>query len=266
MRVQTAITTAGGTRTNEDRVGYAGSLAWVIDGATDLYPDAALPAESDVQWLVDTIGKYLSEAGAQGYRGAAAALLEAAADDVARRQKVLDFPAERVPPACSIALCVDQGPGYDISRIGDATAVIAGPEPVVLATGYFDRREAAAVATGETDPGRVTAAMHERRIFTMTSGDDESVFSGHPRRRLRPHGVAGAWVASDAVLLCTDGFARLVTDYGVYPDWQPVVHDAIERGLPYLEKLIREAESGPDGRAGRFKRADDVAAVLLTPN
>ncbi|WP_276320373.1 protein phosphatase 2C domain-containing protein [Micromonospora zingiberis] len=264
--MRTAISTAGGVRTNEDRVGYGGTLAWVIDGATDLYQEAALPAESDVQWLVDTIGQYLSEAGADGYRGSAATLLEAVADDVAERQAALKFPAERVPPACSIALCVDQGTSYDISRIGDATAVIAGREPSVLATGYFDRREAAAVAAREKDPERVTAAMHERRLYTMTSGDSESIFSGHLRRRLRPHGVAGTWAATDAVLLCTDGFARLITDYQIYRDWADVILHALDHGLPYLEKLIREAENRPTQGAGRFKRADDVAAVLLTPN
>ncbi|MDG4797551.1 protein phosphatase 2C domain-containing protein [Micromonospora sp. WMMD1082] len=258
------VSTAGGARSNEDRVGYRGTLAWVIDGATDLYQEAVLPAASDVQWLVDTVAQQLADAGADGYRDSATVLLEAVADDVASRQAALGFPASRVPPACSVALCVDQGPRFDISRIGDATAVVVGPEPVVLATSYFDRREAAAVAAGEPDPQRVTAAMHERRVHTMTSGDSESVFSGHPRRVLRPHRVGGAWSAADSVLLCTDGFARLVTDYGIYPEWANLVRDALEHGLPHLEKLIREAEHRPERGGGRFKRADDVAAVLLT--
>lgn len=264
MRVRTAVSTAGGARANEDRVGHRGTLAWVIDGATDLYQEAALPADSDVQWLVDAVGQRLSDAGADGYRDSAATLLEAVADDVARRQAALGFPDSRVPPACSIALCVDQGSRFDISRIGDATAVVAGLAPVVLATNYFDRREAAAVAAGEPDPRRVTAGMHRRRLYTMTSGESESIFSGHPRRVLRPHGVGGNWAGTDSVLLCTDGFARLVTDYGIYQEWEDVVVDALEYGLPHLEKLIREAEHGPERGGNRFKRADDVAAVLLT--
>ncbi|MEV6373586.1 protein phosphatase 2C domain-containing protein [Micromonospora musae] len=261
------ITTAGGLRENEDRVGQQGALAWVIDGATDLHQDAALPAKSDVQWLVDTIDQQLTRAGESGYVGTAATMLEAVANDIARRQIALCFPAHRVPPACSVALCVDQGTRYDITRIGDATAVITGLQPAVLATDYFDRREATAVARGEPDSRRVIAAMQERRLHTMTSGDIESVFSGHPRRLLRPHSVAGTWAATDAILLCTDGFARLITDYGLYHQWADVVTDALEHGLPYLEKLIREVESTQhgDGRS-RFKRADDVAAVLLTTN
>ncbi|MET8318491.1 protein phosphatase 2C domain-containing protein [Micromonospora sp. NPDC005189] len=266
MKVGEAITSAGGTRANEDRVGHRGTLAWVIDGATDLYDDTVLPADSDVQWLVDTIGERLAQAGAGDYRGSAAALLTSIAADVAREQAALSFPASRVPPACSIAVCVDQGIGYDLARIGDATAVVDGVRPVVLSTGYFDRREAAAVATNEGEADRVVAAMHQRRLHTMTSGDVESVFSGHPHRQLSPHTACGEWTHTDCILLCTDGFARLVTDYGLYRSWTQVIPDARDRGLHYLEKLLRDAENEPGSRGGRFKRADDIAALLLTPN
>ncbi|MEU5785301.1 protein phosphatase 2C domain-containing protein [Micromonospora lupini] len=266
MKVGEAITSAGGTRANEDRVGHHGTLAWVIDGATDLYDDTALPADTDVQWLVDHLAERLTQAGADNYQGAAAALLTSLADDVARKQTALSFPERRVPPACSIAVCVDQGIGYDLARIGDATAVVHGVRPVVLSTGYFDRREAAAVATNEAEADRVIAAMHQRRLQTMTYGDVESIFSGHPNRQLRPHTAAGEWTHVDCILLCTDGFARLVTDYEIYRSWAQVIPDARDRGLHYLEKLIRDAESGPGGSGGRFKRADDIAAVLLTAN
>ncbi|MFF5199436.1 protein phosphatase 2C domain-containing protein [Micromonospora parva] len=266
MKVGEAITSAGGMRANEDRVGHCGTLAWVIDGATDLYDDAELPADSDVQWLVDRIGERLTQACADNYQGSAAALLTSIADDVAREQIALSFPVSRVPPACSIAVCVDQRIGYDLARIGDATAVVHGLRPVVLSTGYFDRPEAAAVATNEAEAERVIAAMHQRRLHTMTSGDVESVFSGHPNRQLRPHTAAGEWTHVDCILLCTDGFARLVTDYEIYGSWAQVIPDARDRGLHYLEKLIRDVESGPGSGSGRFKRADDIAALLLTVN
>ncbi|WP_181562646.1 protein phosphatase 2C domain-containing protein [Micromonospora noduli] len=266
MKVGEAITSAGGTRANEDRVGHRGTLAWVIDGATDLYDDTALPADSDVQWLVDGISQRLTGAGADDYRGPAAALLTSIADDVARDQAALSFPASRVPPACSIAVCVDQGDGYDLARIGDATAVVEGSRPVVLSTSYFDRREAAAVAANEREAAQVIAAMHQRRLHTMTSGDAESVLSGHQYRQLRPHTVRGEWTTTDCILLCTDGFARLVTDYGLYRSWDQVINDARDRGLHYLEKLIRDAESKPVNGGGRFKLADDIAALLLTSN
>jgi serine/threonine protein phosphatase PrpC len=268
MRVWDAITTPGGVRTNEDRTGHRGSLAWVIDGATDLYADSALPAESDVQWLVDFIGQRLTEAGAANYQGPAAALLDGIAREVHGELAALRFPADRMPPACSLVVVIDRPDSYEITRIGDATAVVTGRTPTTLGTSYFDRREAAGVAARRdgASPDEVVAAMQRRRLHTMTAGDGESVFSGHPRRRLQPHTVIGPWGNADGVLLCTDGFARLVTDYGLYAQWSEVVSDARDKGLAYLEKLIRETESGPvEETPGRFKRADDVAAVFLTP-
>ncbi|MFC5924533.1 hypothetical protein [Micromonospora vulcania] len=45
-----------------------------------------------------------------------------------------------------------------------------------------------------------------------------------------------------------------------------MINDARDRGLHYLEKLIRDAESKPGSGVGRFKRADDIAALLLAPS
>lgn len=264
MKLQGAIITAGSPRANEDRLGFQGTMAWVIDGVTDLYEDSVLPADRDVHWLVDRTDRRLREAGADGYRGGGVALLESIADEAGGWQTAYNFPADRVPPACSIALCINQGTGYELVRIGDATAVTtrAGTS-TVMSTKFFDRREAAAVRAAGTDPEQIVAAMHQRRLHTMTAGDVESVFSGHPRRRLRPHVMTGSWRTTDRILLCTDGFARLVTDYGLYQRWVDVVDDAEKRGLAYLERLIRNAETDPRAGAGRFKRADDASALLL---
>jgi serine/threonine protein phosphatase PrpC len=269
MKVLDVVTTAGGTRANEDRAGHSGSLAWVIDGATDLYyGNAALPADSDVQWLVDVISQQLHRAGAEGCREDGAALLDTIARHVGEQLAAHGFPADRVPPACSLAVAVDQGDHFQITRIGDATAVVTGATPGVLATDYFDQREAAAVATQQDgcSPDEVVAAMGGRRLHTMTAGDRESVFSGHPRRRLRPHTITGRWDNTEAILLCTDGFARLITDYTLYRRWSDVVADGRGKGLAYLEKLLRDTENDPKGETpGRFKKADDVAALLLVP-
>lgn len=137
----------------------------------------------------------------------------------------------------------------------------------LLATDFFDRREAAAVRdrrNGDT-AARVRAAMMQRRLHTMTAGDVESVFSGHPQRQLRPHTLGGSWVDADHVLMCTDGFAGLVSDYALFPDWRAVVAEGSGHGLAYLEKLLRDVERSPTGEANtRFKRSDDVAAIVIS--
>ena len=66
-------------------------------------------------------------------------------------------------------------------------------------------------------------------------------------------------------LVDTDGFARLVTDHGLYAGWADVVTDALDKGLGHQEKRLRDAEADPSSvPVGRFKRADDAAAILLT--
>lgn len=268
MRVRDSITTAGGTRANEDRVGHAGSLAWVIDGATDLYGDAAMPAANDVQWLVDTVAEQLRLAGQSGYGGNGRTLLDEIGRIVCDQMAVLGFPPGRVPPACSLVVAVDHGDSYEITRIGDATAVVVGAEFAVLATDFFDRREASAVAAERSGaaPEQVTIGKHQRRLETMTAGGTETIFSGHPDRVLRSHTITGEWSQTTGVLLCTDGFARLVTDHGLYAGWNDVIADALDKGLAYLEKLLRDAEADPTSvQLRRFKHADDAAAVLLTP-
>lgn len=268
MRIREMISAAGGTHTNEDRAGHHGGLAWVIDGATDLYDDAALPAERDVHWLVDFVAEHLAEAGAGGYRGRISALLERIAELVCRQQAAYGFPTDRLPPACSIAVAVDRGATYEITRVGDTTAIVTGHRVRALATDFFDRREGAAVNGQRSgDPAdQVRTAMIQRRLHTMTAGDVESVFSGHPRRQLRPFTLTGSWTGVEHILLCTDGFARLVNDYALFRDWEQVVVLARCRGLAYLEKLIRDVERSPTaGPAMRFKRSDDVSAILLSP-
>jgi hypothetical protein len=268
MRTHDAIATSGGVRANEDRVGHAGNLAWVIDGCTDLYDNAALPAENDVQWLVDTVAGQLQEAGEEAYHGDGPALLEHIAHYVGERMINLGFPDDRVPPACSLAVAVDFGDVYEITRIGDATGVVAGAAPALLNTGFFDEREARAVdaACAGSPPNQVAAGKQARRLETMTAGGAESIFSGHPKRVLRSHRLRGGWSRTSSVLLCTDGFARLVTDYDTYEEWDELMHDALDKGLAYLEKRLRDTEADPaSAPPRRFKRADDAAAVLLLP-
>jgi serine/threonine protein phosphatase PrpC len=269
MLVRDVIATAGAVSANEDRAGHAGGLAWVIDGATDLYGDTATPAASDVQWLVDTVAERLRLAGWNGYDGSASSLLDEIARYVCDQMAALDFPTDRVPPACSLAVVADHGESYEITRIGDATAVIAGAQPALLATDFFDRREADAVAAQRSGvvPDDVTAGKHQRRLETMTAGGAESIFSGHPDRVLRSHTLVGEWRRTSAALMCTDGFARLITDHSLYAGWNDVIANALDKGLAYLEKMLRDAEADPASvQLGRFKQADDAAAVLLTPS
>ena len=70
--------------------------------------------------------------------------------------------------------------------------------------------------------------------------------------------------SSTRVLLCTDGFYRLVDMYGLYDD-DGLIRAALDGGLAALVGRLRgfEADAAENARFGRFKTSDDAAALLL---
>jgi hypothetical protein len=66
------------------------------------------------------------------------------------------------------------------------------------------------------------------------------------------------------VLLATDGFLALASDYGAY-DAQGLVEAARDKGLGTLGRRIRavEEEDADGRRFPRLKKSDDATAVLL---
>jgi hypothetical protein len=74
------------------------------------------------------------------------------------------------------------------------------------------------------------------------------------------------WDEVDHVLLCTDGFARAITDYQLFPSWPALIEAALGESLTAIAKAIRDIERHSDTGARRrhFKRSDDLAAILCT--
>jgi hypothetical protein len=87
-----------------------------------------------------------------------------------------------------------------------------------------------------------------------------------PDRRAAAHAAhQTANVRTGALLLlASDGFLALVSDYGRY-DGQSLVTAALDRGLAALGEELREIEDAdPLGETfPRFKKSDDATAVLL---
>jgi hypothetical protein len=66
------------------------------------------------------------------------------------------------------------------------------------------------------------------------------------------------------LLLCSDGFLALASDYGVYSA-DSLMAAAREKGLKALGEELRAIEAGDIGgdRFPRFKKSDDATALLL---
>ncbi len=69
----------------------------------------------------------------------------------------------------------------------------------------------------------------------------------------------------DALLLCSDGFARLIDPFGIARDPEELIRSASDSGLAALGNELRAAEMAP-GSITRFPRldvSDDATAILL---
>jgi hypothetical protein len=265
LRVMDEISDPGGLQLNEDRVGSGGSLCWVIDGATSLEESTFLPAASDVQWLVDYVDGQLRELAAASHLAAGEHILALLKGRVTENMASLQFPADRVYPTCSIGLCLIDEASVQLIRVGDITCISNGDMTTELSTNYFSMREASAVrVSGRTGiSADARAGILDRRINYIRGVEDESVFSGHPEGVLRSHSIQIGCRGLRHVLICSDGFARAITDYGLYDDWAAVVADAIRVGLDAVVGKIRDFERTEHGGT-HFKRSDDASALLAS--
>lgn len=263
-------------RPNDDAFSTAEGFAAVLDGATGL-GGRLLPVPSDAAWVAQQGAERLAHhAGALSGR----ALLRAALADIeagflAARTRP---PAEMYElPMASMMLAQAVGPDVlETAWFGDCCALAARPgEALEIVGSAFDQKadEAGAAA-------RLAAALGTGSVGHL---DREEFLAGARAARNRYNGENGPWVfAPDArcadhasaarvvappgtwLLLATDGFLALATDYRSY-DAAGLMAAARKRGLAALLAELRETEDDdPEGRRfPRFKKSDDATALLL---
>lgn len=192
LTISDTVSEPGGSKPNEDRVGTGPHGAWVLDGATDVYSEAFLPAHNDVHYLVDHLDGLLTGVTATSVDSTADALLPELAAAMSREIAAHGFPPERTHPTCSLGLLLDHGASLELARIGDATLITAGKQTVELSTDFYNHREAAAVSAagsaGLKTPNARQALLERRREY-ITGVHEEGVFSGDRTAKLRVHNL-----------------------------------------------------------------------------
>lgn len=271
MRVVESVSDAGDGVCNEDRAGQAGELAWVIDGATSLTDRPVLPARTDAEWLADHVTRYLTGTASRRLPDDLPSLYADIAGDVARVLAQLRFPPGTLPPACSCGIVRRTGDTLTMGIVGDAFLYVPGHD-VLLSDPLFARREAAGVGAASATPGatpgtsllvadRPGIAARRREYISGSAGS--FVLSNNPAVSAGVRQATVRVADGQAVLLCTDGFARLVDPYGLYPSWAELADAARGGGLAGLLAELRghERETGPAG--AHYKRRDDACALLV---
>ena len=263
-------------RPNDDAWGQTNGAAVVLDGATNL-GEPLLPGESDAAWIARFGARRLMahcQHGAEPLEALRAALADTEKSFAGLRRRA---PKENYEnPYASMMFASATAKGFDALWFGDCVALVKRPEGAVEIVGEaFDKRaaEARRVAMLAKAKGIAPAAGYNRPEFlsalrTARNGvnTERGGWLFGPDVKAVDH-VRRKHVdtpAGTTLLLASDGFLALASDYGLY-DALTLVGAAESEGLEALGRELRMTEEGdPEGlRFARFKKSDDATAVLL---
>jgi hypothetical protein len=263
-------------RPNDDAYCHAGAVAAVFDGATGL-GGSLLPGASDAAWLArraaERLAVHAPRLGAHGALRATALDLELAYERERSRP-----PAERyeIPVASMMMIEAGAGEALEAFWFGDCAALVLRPGETCEVVGEaFGKRVAEAAAATRLaaahgiNPARASvdeAFLPALRAARSTYNTEGGAWVLGPTRHCADKARRGAVRApsGSVVLLASDGFLALGTDYGRY-DASALVTAAHERGLADLLDELRAIErEDPEGVLyPRFKTSDDATAVIL---
>jgi len=290
-------------KANEDAFGHDAHAAVVIDGATPL-GEGLMPGPSDAAWLaqfgVRRLMTHLREG--DGARKALRATLADAQKsfEVLRRHPPEDM---WQTPCASMMLAVETGsaspehpahkPRAEPTSAGSQNPQGRGGSQIELlwfgdCAALIKEGEAAITVVGETFDMRAheadrAAQMAKDKKLSPTSGLSRPEFLGALRTSRNNINSGSNWLFSpdpraashvarrvmkiapgSALLLATDGFWALASDYGVY-GVDGLMAAALDKGLAALGQQLRAIEALDQGgdKFPRFKTSDDATALLL---
>lgn len=270
----------GSAGINADRTGQAGSLAWVIDGATDVLAAPLLPGGSDAAWYAAALDAELHRLGAAGGTPRLPALtahLEAyTAARLAAEARRPPAAVHEHPSAAGIVLrlgnarlewlaladceLVIQQPGGAPEVTGTEPGAPPGDALAVAAMEEYRRTRAAASIT-EVRAGIWPMLRARRDLLNQPGG--YGVFSTLPTpdaflRTGTVPATAGTWA-----LLATDGFTATAEVFSVCT-LAELLPMARERGLGRMLAELRAMErADAECRTHRRTKAHDDATALL---
>ncbi len=258
---------------NDDAFCHADNLAAVFDGATSI-GEPILPADSDAAWIARKGAQGLVAHADKGAREALRlALADAERDFLKERLRAPRAPYEI--PLASMMLITPVADKLDCYWYGDCTALIARrDEPVeIIGTAFANRAGEAkgAVALSKAKGIAPAAESNLPEFLDALREQRNRAHAGTPRvfapdvrvfERVRSASVPVS--QGTKVLLCSDGFLALASDYDAY-DVAGLVAAVLSRGLkPLYDELRRIENDDPDGRKyPRFKTSDDATALLV---
>jgi len=265
---------------NEDAFGHDDHAALVMDGATML-GDGLMPGPSDAAWIAQFGARRLLAHLRDGESARKA--LRGALEDARKSFEAL----RRMPPEdvwqtpCASMMLVTQAPqgrkGAQLEFLwfGDCGALLSQPQrPVTVLGDTFENRAAEALRAQRLAGEKQLSPAHglSRQEFLVElratrnriNAGDSWLFSPEPRAAAHAGRRTIRAEPGAHLLLASDGFLALASDYGVY-DADGLMTAALDKGLHALGDQLRAIENGDAGgdRFPRFKKSDDATALLL---
>ena len=257
---------------NEDAFGAQAHAAVVLDGATPL-GDPLMPGNSDAQWLANFGARRLLAHLTDG-AGARKALRGALGDAQKSFGALRRGPLEDVwqTPAASMMLAVAGDGEVELLWFGDCAALLQQSDGAVsvIGPGFDGKAGEAALAARAARDGNQPATARQFHIDVLRARRNR-LNSGEywlftPDVRAAVH--AGRRIvkaqAGAHLLLASDGFLALASDYGAY-NADTLMAAVRTKGLAVLAAELRAIEDAdPLGeKFPRFKKSDDATALLL---
>ena len=261
-------------KANEDAFAQDRAAALVLDGATPL-GDPLMPGPSDAAWLAQFGARRLIAHLKDGDAPQDAlenTLIDAAKSFAALRRHPIREKWQT--PCASLMLAVQSGAMLEFLWFGDCVALLQQDKECAIIGDAFERRAlesySARRLTAEKNlapaPDLNRAAMMQtmRASRSRINSGKNWLFSPDPRAAAHVSSLRAEAVPGALLLIASDGFLALATDYGAY-DEMSLVTAARQKGLAALGAELRAIENADamGEKFARFKKSDDATALLL---
>ncbi len=252
---------------NDDRCGSTAHLAWVVDGATDMGQPGLLGPQGGAAWLASTASSAFASIVSDTIEetcSRAFAHIETAFHNQRTREVQA---AWEVPKAAFSAVQLAESQ-LGVAWAADCPALLIKDDQVRWCTGEPDTSAEAADARAL---GAGVGAARELAGEVLENRRAHRAREGHVAlSALARSSVAVTCYAQmpvhpgDELILMSDGFASLITDYRLYSA-ETFSQAVRSKGLPDLLQEVRriEQEDAACLKYPRFKVSDDATALWL---
>lgn len=256
-------------RPNDDRCGSTTQLAWIIDGATDLGEPGLLGCQGGAAWLASTANTAFASACSDDLQSTCRAVFKAIETEFARQSTRPVRAAWEMPKAAFSAAQLFED-RLSIAWASDCPVLLISGAEVHWCTGTPDTSDemADALAFGAIKKDTAVPLMSDALIRNRQAHraqTDHIALSPDATASATATNYASASVSiGDELILMSDGFSSLITDYKQYTA-NSLVDRVRTHGLGYLAQEIRgiEAEDAACAQFPRFKVSDDATALWL---